>query len=81
MLDRCVNPACGDRVRYLRHGKLYALYKQAHGDEDLGRGRIEFFWLCEACAASFNVHFADGRPILGRIPVTSVTEPRDRAAL
>ena len=65
MLDKCANPDCCRPVRYLRNGKLYALYRRA--DRGLSSNRIEFFWLCDRCATSHDVHFCEGRPIVSPI--------------
>ena len=60
MLSKCSNPDCSASFLYLHSGKLFRLNrrKPAASSQDLekkpARG-IEFFWLCESCAAEFTL--------------------------
>jgi hypothetical protein len=61
MIAKCANPACSARFLYLHTGKLFRFERDARADEGplLGfdpsvrkrPGGVEFFWLCETCAA------------------------------
>lgn len=47
MVDRCINPACGEKWRLFSTGEVYALEIHAQN--------TEFFWLCPRCALRFAV--------------------------
>ena len=60
MVSKCANPECSASFRYFHEGKLFRLEtKSGHDrrhelgdDTDMAKPirRIEFYWLCEACA-------------------------------
>jgi len=47
MIDRCFNPACQKRLRYLRDGRVVRVIQNHHGQL-----RVEHFWLCGPCYTS-----------------------------
>ncbi|HXY51769.1 MAG TPA: hypothetical protein VEI01_20140 [Terriglobales bacterium] len=61
MISKCANPACSARFLYLHSGKLFRFEREAQEDDGPFLGfdpsvrkhsqGVEFFWLCEACAA------------------------------
>ena len=60
MLSKCSNPGCSATFRRLQIGKLFR-FDSPHRRRPEGsstpkspRG-VEFFWLCEACAANFTL--------------------------
>jgi len=63
MLSKCANPACSARFRYFHEGKLFRVEGRRGDSADSGAvwerrlQRIEFFWLCEACATEMTVMF------------------------
>ena len=71
MLSKCANPGCTASFLYLHQGKLFRLETEDTGDgPDLSFGedpgvkksarRIEFFWLCNDCAAAMTLAFKKG---------------------
>jgi hypothetical protein len=66
MLSKCANPGCSAAFFYLHQGKLFRCetgsQTQDSSDAEIKKSarRIEFFWLCENCAASMTVSFKDG---------------------
>jgi hypothetical protein len=81
MVSKCANPGCSTPFRYLHEGKLFRSetdvpvpglsYSEA-GDFTAARARrIEFFWLCEKCAAAMTLTF--------RKDVGVTTQPRAKA--
>jgi hypothetical protein len=81
MVSKCANPDCFATFRYLHAGKLFRL--ETHGGIDRRRSmgvdteqkkcvrRIEFFWLCDQCARSMTVEFANGVGVSVRPTVTA----------
>ena len=67
MLSKCANPDCFASFRYFHTGKLFraeisgGLDRRRTLGEDEGSEkvlrRLEFFWLCEACAARMTIIF------------------------
>ena len=60
MLSKCSNPGCSATFLRLQIGKLYRFdspNRLLSGDSTLSKSPrgIEFFWLCEACAATFTL--------------------------
>lgn len=70
MISKCANPGCSARFLYLHTGKLYRFERVNKDDTQplLGFGpdvrhhsrRVEFFWLCEKCAASLTLVYCRG---------------------
>lgn len=71
MLSKCANPDCSNLFLYLHQGKLFRL------DTDTGHvgadpdfrehgPRVEFFWLCDDCAANMTVVFKKGKGVTVR---------------
>jgi hypothetical protein len=65
MIDRCFNPDCNKRLRYLRDGRVVRVIQSRDGEI-----AIEHFWLCGPCYTLYDFCFTpDGSAIL---------EPRSR---
>jgi hypothetical protein len=70
MISKCANPACSSRFLYLHEGKLYRFERAAESDTKLLLGfdrslrkhspGVEFYWLCERCAASLKLIYCKG---------------------
>jgi hypothetical protein len=72
MLSKCANPSCTAAFLYLHEGKLFRMEVVQRGngaEEDPKRDgdgrttqRLEYFWLCDACATQMTiVRTAGGR--------------------
>jgi len=70
MIEKCVNPACSTRFRYLHEGKLFVL----EAGEDAGPvapssggsrrpRRLRLFWMCEPCSRTMTIIIEKGREI------------------
>ena len=65
MVSKCANPECKVPFRYFHQGKLFRLETESGFDRRRELGvdsemkkpirRIEFFWLCEDCAAKMTL--------------------------
>ena len=61
MIATCANPACNEPFRYFRSGKIFMLETIDANDLDPGsrtdpsKRRIEYFWLCGACAPAMHL--------------------------
>jgi hypothetical protein len=73
MISKCMNPACGKELHYLRNGRVI---RTTHRNG--GQIRVEHFWLCGVCHQDYDFLFAkDGRVSLTRRPsFVAVSEPR-----
>ncbi len=70
MLSKCANPGCSATFLYLYQGKLFRLDTSI---ESLARipvrevtrpsRRVEFFWLCNQCAAELTLGYNKGTGI------------------
>jgi hypothetical protein len=67
MLSQCANPNCSRAFHYLSEGKLFQLElasgSPVHAGESGQRKRprrLEFFWLCNDCAAQMTLISAPG---------------------
>jgi hypothetical protein len=70
MISKCANPACATRFLYLHEGKLYRFEREAQDNLDLMLGfdptvrkhstGVQFYWLCESCAASMTLVLCKG---------------------
>jgi len=67
MLSKCANPGCSASFLYLHQGKLFRLETSGNGDDDVAdpqgkhaTRRLEYFWLCDACASLMTVSFKKG---------------------
>jgi hypothetical protein len=70
LVSKCANPGCLAPFRYLHEGKLFRRETDADDCPDLSFGadsglrkpprRIEFFWLCNDCAAAMTLTFEKG---------------------
>jgi hypothetical protein len=60
MLSKCSNPTCTAHFLYLHAGRIFRFDARSSAEIERG-GRpkvpkgIEFFWLCEKCAAKFTL--------------------------
>ena len=76
MISKCANPECSTPFLYFRHGRLFRVEAQpgTEADEGLEREvavgkparRIEFFWLCEECAATMTLKVQKGMGVVLR---------------
>jgi len=67
MVSKCANPDCTVSFRYFHVGKLFRFEtsggqerRRAMGEEEIPRKcmrRIEFYWLCENCAAKMTLAY------------------------
>ncbi|HYM06264.1 MAG TPA: hypothetical protein VEU11_06855 [Terriglobales bacterium] len=70
MLSKCANPGCPATFLYLHQGKLFRLDTSVeilasapvHEAKKASR-RIEFFWLCNQCAAELTLGYQKGTGI------------------
>ena len=70
MLSKCANPDCSNSFRYLHEGKLFRLETGIGGKDGLARAaesevrkssrHLEFFWLCDNCAARMTLAYQRG---------------------
>jgi hypothetical protein len=70
MLSKCANPNCSSTFLHLHDGKLFRWETQISNrnptefgaDPTLNKSarHIEFFWLCQSCAASMTLQFQRG---------------------
>jgi hypothetical protein len=63
MVSKCANPSCSAVFRYWHQGKLYRVENgpkpgDTASDHSGGSRRLEFFWLCDSCAAQMTVEFS-----------------------
>jgi len=67
MLSKCANPSCSNHFLYLHEGKLFRLDvgvdPGSNSDFQEQQRRVEFFWLCESCAANMTVVFTRGKGV------------------
>jgi hypothetical protein len=64
MLSKCANSSCLAAFRYFHEGKLFRMnvpdIDPASADLKKSPRRLEFFWLCDECAASLTLSFKPG---------------------
>jgi hypothetical protein len=80
MLSKCANPSCSTQFLYLHRGKLFRVEAEARNgmaqepsldfSGKKAARRLEYFWLCEECAATMTVIVEQGK---------LKTRPRPRA--
>jgi len=81
MLHKCANPACTVPFRSLREGKLFLAENfpsNLNGAFDGNRRKLrrrEHFWLCNACACHFTLHFDPNLGML-TVPLSERASPR-----
>ena len=56
MVSECANPHCSAQFLYFGEGQLVAV--PGHS-KFATQSRVEFFWLCGECAASFDLQVKD----------------------
>lgn len=65
MIDTCSNPACNERLVYLRSGVLYEVV--IHSTFDIPQS-LHFFWLCSSCSKKYDLRFNEqGEPRVVRL--------------
>jgi hypothetical protein len=67
MLHKCANPNCLISFRKLSEGKLFLLETNPVEGSDSRRAnwkRVEYYWLCQACAVALTLFFEKGRGIV-----------------
>jgi hypothetical protein len=64
MLSKCANPGCPATFLYLHQGKLFRLDSSAEilvripvSEVPRPSQRVEFFWLCDQCAAELTLGY------------------------
>jgi hypothetical protein len=78
MLSKCANPACTTPFHYLHDGRLFQLETGAGSSRPHAKKeprRIEYFWLCNPCAAELTLRYENGIGV-----VTVPIEQAQRAA-
>ncbi len=64
MLSKCANSSCSTAFLYLHDGKLFRMdvadVDLASADIKKPSRRVEFFWLCNECAATMTLTFKQG---------------------
>jgi hypothetical protein len=85
MLSKCANPGCSTPFLYLHEGKLFRMEIEAGDDDGANFGadpeirkssrQIEFFWLCDRCAAEMTLTFKKGVGVMTRPLVPGRTAP------
>ena len=65
MLSKCANSSCSNPFLYLHNGKLFRMDlavepEMATADGKKPARRVEFFWLCNDCAASMTLSYKYG---------------------
>ena len=66
MLSQCKNPKCGAPFEY-RKGRLYRFRKSASEKPSATESHgVKHFWLCDKCAATYNLEYLEGEVLLLR---------------
>jgi hypothetical protein len=77
MLSKCANPGCPAPFLYLHEGKLFRLdtgIENPAGQSAKKTVRnLEFFWLCDECAAKLTLSYKKG------VGITTVPLPETQA--
>ncbi|MGH9546257.1 MAG: hypothetical protein ACRD23_13700 [Terriglobales bacterium] len=67
MLSKCANPGCPAIFLYLHEGKLFRLDTSSEiivgtpaSETKKAARHIEFFWLCDQCAAELTLGYSKG---------------------
>jgi hypothetical protein len=91
MLSKCANPGCPAPFLYFHQGKLFRIEVEAAGSEGLdldtrrARRRLEFYWLCNECAATLTLTFRKGVGVIATPVIPPVTQTQlaiqERSAL
>lgn len=105
MVWKCLNSCCNATFRYLGKGRLYCMDHADLGRRKLSTGKktvisirskawpVEYFWLCERCAAMMNIELSDAGELrlvpvdnaargaaAGAAPAVAGAAPRKNAA-
>jgi hypothetical protein len=75
MLSKCANPVCTTPFHYLHDGRLFQMETGANAAEQpehkKGARRIEYFWLCNRCAAEMTLRYERGVGVI-TVPIQQV---------
>jgi hypothetical protein len=70
MLSKCANPGCAATFLYLHQGKLFRVDTSVEAVAGIPAAatkkpsrRVEFFWLCDQCAAEVTLGYKRGTGI------------------
>jgi hypothetical protein len=75
MVSKCANPACSIQFRYWHEGQLYQIDRHTTGKRSDSKPlsgppedarlapRVEYFWLCDQCAAAMTLTFEEGKGV------------------
>lgn len=78
VIQKCINPACGEPFLYFRNGKIYRIDRRdamPHVQRGQEQGKAEHFWLCGRCSTRLGVVLAPD----GSVEVTEAGRvPRDQ---
>ena len=75
MLAKCSNSSCAASFRSLGNGQLFQLEKDGRVQTSKP-GKIEYFWLCEACARTMTLRIReDGAVVAVTLPDLLRTAP------
>ncbi len=67
MVSKCANPVCSASFRYFREGRLFEIEVTANqltgptNSQRKPHRKVEYFWLCSACATKLTVKADEGR--------------------
>jgi hypothetical protein len=65
MVSTCANPECSAPFRHLKKGRVFLIDSRdyARGQEASSSSRLEYFWLCDACATRFKMAAGPGNRV------------------
>ena len=73
MLAKCANPSCTTAFQYLRDGRLFQMETGLGGPQPTKdkkpAHRIEYFWLCNRCAAEMTLAYDRDKGVVA-VPMT-----------
>jgi hypothetical protein len=55
MIDKCFNPACDRKLRYLRDGRVIRVIRR-----EADQSFVQHYWLCGTCYDAFDFVFLPG---------------------
>jgi len=64
---RCTNPDCSTAFNH-RRGRIFRFYQDRPSGAEFAVGPlVRHFWLCDACAQSYTLHYVDRTAVLVRL--------------
>ncbi|MBZ5719707.1 MAG: hypothetical protein LAO03_04935 [Acidobacteriia bacterium] len=76
MLSKCANPGCSHSFRYFHEGTLFRIETEISSGNGSAFGtdtgvrkparHLEFFWLCDNCAATMTLTYQKGVGVTAR---------------